>query len=209
MHDRTIDGKTEVFGNAGGLFMNAMTWWDHSTNSIWSQPWGRTIRGELKGTELFLLPSQLTTWGQWKQQHPESLAMTNGIGGFDPLFRPDFKQNFVIGLVIEGKAKAYGSPYVLQAGVINDMLDDLPVLVWAEEKNYHAYLRQVGDQVLTFRWDGENLVDQETGSVWDVARGQALSGEYEGQILHQVPSLSSYDWVWLDFYPDSTIHAPQ
>ncbi len=29
--------------------MRAMTWWDHETNSIWSQPWGMSIAGELEG----------------------------------------------------------------------------------------------------------------------------------------------------------------
>ena len=59
MHDRRVDGETLVFGNQGGLFMNAMTWWDHKMESVWSQPWGRAIAGPLKGTELELIPSQL------------------------------------------------------------------------------------------------------------------------------------------------------
>ncbi|KAA3656338.1 MAG: DUF3179 domain-containing protein [Chloroflexi bacterium] len=57
MHDRRIDGKTAVFGNAGALFQNAMTWYDHDTSSIWSQPWGRAIQGEQKGVELRLAPA--------------------------------------------------------------------------------------------------------------------------------------------------------
>jgi hypothetical protein len=57
-----------------------MTWYDHETNSNWSQPWGRAISGQLKGTVLFLLPSQLTTWGSWKAEHPETLAMINDVG---------------------------------------------------------------------------------------------------------------------------------
>ena len=57
--------------------MNAMTWYDHKTESIWSQPWGRAIYGELKGTELTLLPLQVTTWSSWKRDHPQTLAMVN------------------------------------------------------------------------------------------------------------------------------------
>ncbi len=59
--------------------MRAMTWWDHDTNSIWSQPWGRAIRGELKGIELFLLPSELTTWGSWKAEHPDTLGSMHNL----------------------------------------------------------------------------------------------------------------------------------
>jgi hypothetical protein len=54
-----------VFGNQGGLFMNAMTWWDHESESVWSQPWGRAIAGPLKGIELELLPSELVPWETW------------------------------------------------------------------------------------------------------------------------------------------------
>jgi hypothetical protein len=78
------------------------------------------------------------------------------------------------------------------------------VLVWAADNNFHAYLRQVEDRVLTFRLDGEKVVDEETGSIWDITRGLAIEGPLTGSGLTAVPSMSAYDWAWLDFYPDST-----
>ena len=45
--------------------MNAMTWFDHETDSIWSQPVGLAFEGPLRGTQLKLLPFQLTTWSNW------------------------------------------------------------------------------------------------------------------------------------------------
>ena len=44
--------------------MNAMTWFDHETNSIWSQPWGMAISGPLKGTRLDVFPFSLHPVGQ-------------------------------------------------------------------------------------------------------------------------------------------------
>ena len=78
VHDRRIDGEAHTFGNAGGLMMNAMTWWDHETESIWSQPWGRAIAGPLKGTELELIPSQLVPWKTWRETYPDTLALQAG-----------------------------------------------------------------------------------------------------------------------------------
>ena len=46
-----------MFGNEGGLFMNAMTWWDWESQSVWSQ--GAAIDGELTGTRLALLSYEL------------------------------------------------------------------------------------------------------------------------------------------------------
>ena len=142
--------------------MNAMTWYDHETGSIWSQPWGRAINGPLKGIELNLLPSQLTTWGDWKQAHPETLVMINDynhLGRAATRFQP----NFVIGLVLADQAKAYYFEDVEKAGVVNDMLGDIPVAVIVDDKGYHAFIRQVGDRVLTFSFDGDQLLDDETG----------------------------------------------
>jgi hypothetical protein len=33
VHRRIVDGEEVVFGNQGALYMNAMTWWDHTTGS--------------------------------------------------------------------------------------------------------------------------------------------------------------------------------
>ena len=206
MHDRRIDGQAHIFGNAGGLFMNAMTWWDHETQSIWSQPWGRSISGSYTGVELFLLPSQITTWGSWKAEHPDTLAMTNGVNqvGRRQRFNPDF----VIGLLLDGNAKAFYYRDVSAFGVVNSAMGDIPIFVWAADNNFHAYVAQVGEQVLTFRLEDGQLIDEETGSTWDVTRGLATAGPLTGQGLQPVPSSSAYDWAWRDFYPDTEFYQP-
>jgi len=207
VHDRRIDGKPHIFGNASTLYMNAMTWYDHETDSIWSQPWGRALQGEHKGVELFLLPFQLTTWANWKTAHPHTLAMTNDwellIG------REKFDPDFVIGLLFAGNNKAYYYGDVAEAGVVNDMLGKFPVVVWAIDNNYQAYLRTVDGLALTFTIQGDNIVDEETGSTWDLSRGLAIDGPLAGQGLQAVPSLSAFDWAWIDFYPQSTFYQPK
>ncbi len=205
VHDRRIDGEAHTFGNAGGLMMNAMTWWDHETESIWSQPWGRSIDGQYKGVELFLLPSQLTTWSAWKAEHPNTLAMINDYGGFAP-FRQRFDPDFVIGLVLATEAKAFYYRDVESAGIVNDFVGQIPVMVWAGDENFHAYVRQVDDQILTFRLEGDRLVDEETGSTWNISRGLATDGPLKGLSLQGVPSSSSFDWAWEDFYPQTEFY---
>lgn len=207
VHDRRIDGITHTFGNAGALFMNAMTWWDHETESTWSQPWGRAINGELIGTELHLLPSQLTTWAAWKAEHPSTLAMTNDMERLSR-HRQVFDTDFVIGLVINGRSKAYYYSHIANETILNDQWDEFPVLMWAQNNNFHAYLRQIGEQTLTFAWQDEQLIDLETGSTWNVARGLATDGPLVGENLQPIPSSSSYDWAWLDFYPEAQFYDP-
>lgn len=207
VHDRRIDGETHVFGNAGRLFMRAMTWYDHRTESIWSQPWGRAIEGELIGTELFLLPSQLTTWGSWRAEHPNTLAMTNGLSRFR-FGGPGFNENFVIGLALGDAARAYYYSDVAATTVVNDQVGETPVLLWAGDDNFHAYAREVAGETLTFREENGRIIDEQTNSTWDVSRGLATAGPLQGQALQPLPTLSSFDWAWQDFYPDGDFYTP-
>ena len=64
-----------VFGVHGALWGNAMTWWDHDTGSIWSQPLGEAIAGPRKGETVELLPMTYTTWDSWRNAHPQTLAL--------------------------------------------------------------------------------------------------------------------------------------
>jgi hypothetical protein len=207
VHDRRIDGVTHTFGNAGSLFMNAMSWYDHETGSIWSQPWGRAIQGEYKGVQLNLLPFQLTTWATWRKAHPDTLVMINDVDRLG-LGRQGFRTNFVIGLVLGQSAKAYYYEDALEARVINDTLGDIPILLWTSDEIFYAYVREMDGEVLTFRVEGDSLVDDKTNSTWDPIRGLATSGPLQGEGLRAVPSLSSFDWAWRDFYPDSAFYIP-
>jgi hypothetical protein len=184
-----------------------MTWWDHETGSIWSQPWGRGIDGEYWGVELFLLPSEVTSWGNWKADHPDSMAMINDIERL-AFGRQEFRPNFVLGLLVSSEAKAYYYTDVIASGLVNDSFADLPIVVWADETGLNAYFRQMGEQVLTFQLQGNEVVDLETGSRWDLGRGLALDGSLQGQALQQVPGTTSFDWAWLDFYPNSEFYSP-
>ena len=206
VHDRRIDGETHTFGNAGSLFMNAMTWYDHKTQSIWSQPWGRALEGTYKGVELFLLPSQITTWSNWKMEYPHTLAMTSDVDRVGATQR--FDPNFVIGIVLDETAKAFYYQDVAEKTIVNDFLGEIPVLVWAADSNYHTFVRQVDDKTLSFESRNGELIDSETGSTWDLSRGLATDGPLTGMSLQSIPSLSSYDWAWSDFYPGSEFYQP-
>jgi hypothetical protein len=206
VHDRRVNGETFVFGNQGGLFMNAMTWWDHSTGSVWSQVWGQSIAGPLKGTTLELIPASIVPWSTWQAEHPDTLAMTNDKGGFfNRTERP--RDGWVVGIALGEHSKAFYYPALAQNIVVNDSIGPFPVVIYTnpESRNVRVYLRQVGDQVLTFGLDdtGQYLVDDETGTTWDITWGNGRDGKLQGEVLLRVPYLSSFDWAWLDFHPAS------
>ncbi len=111
-------------------------------------------------------------------------------------------------MILDQKSKAYYYEDVAAAALINDELGPFPIVIWAADNTFHAYMRQAGDQILTFRAEGRTLIDEETGSVWDVVNGLATDGPLQGQSLQPVPSSSAYDWAWLDFYPETLFYEP-
>ena len=200
MHDRQIDGKTYVFGNHGALWMNAMTWYDHETESIWSQPWGRALTGPLKGTQLKLLPYNLVPWGSWKANHPNTLALV--VDEYARRVTP--RDNFVLGVAIGDVARAYYYEDTADQIIINDVLNGIPIVVHTNPKTRvsHIFIRQLSDgTILNFTGDAETMTDDVTNSIWTPVRGLATDGELVGTGIREIPYISSYDWAWIDFYP--------
>lgn len=209
MHDRRIEGETYVFGNYGALWMNAMTWWDHQTQSVWSQPWGRALVGPLKGTQLQLLSFSLMPYSSWLDEHPDTLVL-RVEGGFGRYGRQMPTDGFVAGVAIGDLARGYSYPDVSSQVVTNDTLGDIPLVIHAnpETRSVHIYIRQLSDGTpLTFSGDARHLVDDQTGSTWDPARGVATAGELAGEGLREIPYISAYDWAWLDFYPHTDFYS--
>ena len=184
--------------------MRAMTWWDHETDSVWSQPWGMAIDGPLQGTRLELIPASIIPWASWLEEHPDTLVLEPGDSPFSRITRaPIF--NFVIGVILGDDAKAYPFPAVSELGLVNDRVGPFPVVVVAEAETraVYAYLRKFDEREFKFTLEGDRLRDSETGTFWDVASGVGVEGPLRGEVLQKVPWITSFDWAWKDFYPDS------
>ncbi len=217
MHDRRVNGKALTFGNFGALFMNAMTWWDHETLSIWSQPWGSAIDGELKDTALTLIPASIVPWPTWLQQHPETTVVADDLGR--KLLAPGntIIDEFVVGVALADAAKAYDFRLASEKRVINDRIGEHPVAVFVspDTRDIKVYLRgsvvddsdgAASSELLFGEDDRRRIVDLETGSVWDIALGLAIDGPLKGTLLQQVPYVTSYEWAWRDFFPHTTFY---
>ena len=203
VHRRDVNGETLIFGVHGALWGNAMTWWDHSTGSIWSQPLGEAIAGPRKGQTVELLPSEFTSWGAWREEHPDTLALDAPAGpsGFD-------LADFYIVVDFTDEARAYPVPDLRQVGVVNDVVAGLEIAVVsdpAEPDRWAVFSRRVGDTVVELEVDGEVLRDTVSGTTFDPARGFALEGELQGEILDLLPGLTSFPDDYDTFWPDGTV----
>lgn len=129
LFDRHLEGRVLTFGNTGALYESDMVMYDRQTGSFWFQVAGRAIRGPLKGKELSLLPSFLTTWGEWRTLYPATKLLSRKTGfvrryesdpylGYDvanslpafPVSKTDSRLPYkekIIGLLVNHVAKAY------------------------------------------------------------------------------------------------------
>ena len=68
-----------------------------------------------------------------------------------------------------------------------------------------VFERTVDSQNLTFRFDGENFVDDQTGSIWNIF-GQAVEGPLSGQKLNPVVHTNIFWFAIAAFRPDAMIY---
>ena len=132
--------------------MNALVMYDHQTRTLWSHFTGDAISGELENTRLEIVPALHTTWLRWKELHPDSLVLDKrgfyrtdsyeyyyeggGAGVIGELNTDDrlYLKEFVIGLVLDGQAKAYPFGDLNDTPVVNDTFGGRELVITFETR---------------------------------------------------------------------------
>lgn len=111
-------------------------------------------------------------------------------------------QEYIVNDIVAGEEIAVfwspGTTSALDAALIADG-NDVGTAV--------SYRRRLNDSVLTFFYDGKNIVDKETGSTWDIL-GNAISGELTGNHLEPVISVNHFWFSWVAFRPETRVYQP-
>ena len=235
MYDRRIAGKELTFGVSGKLHANSLIMYDHQTDSLWSHMVGAAVKGPLDGKQLKPMESTFTRWETWTALYPDSKILTSGrrfsLGlrrdpyesyysskdtGIIPTRLSDkrvYPKEYVLGLVINGKAKAYPYSVLSKEPVVNDIFQGVPILTVFEKESATGMVfdRRLKDRVLTFKktqvkdQKGIFLTDDNTGSIWNGLTGRAVKGKLKGQKLEGVPVTPSFWFGWVDHYPKTLI----
>lgn len=192
MYDRTIDNKELTFGVSGLLHESNVLFYDHQTESLWSQLKEEAVTGEMTGTRLRAIPSVTTTWKAWREQHPETLVLSMQTGfrrdysrvpyqtyaksphplfpvtHRDPRLSPKEK---VLGVAVGGVRKAYPLRLLRQRKApLEDRLGDTTVRVLYDPAA-----------------DSARVVDAGTGTL--------------------LPSVVAYWFAWATFHPHSPVYG--
>ncbi len=150
---RTVDGQVLDLGVSGNLRHSDLVMFDRQTESWWQQATGRGIVGDFSGTELEFLPSQLISWAQFKDLHPDGVVLSRDTGydrnygvnpyaGYDRADADPFllgdetlidgrlnPKVRIVGVVINDDEVAYPLPDLAQVGVVNDVVGGETIVV--------------------------------------------------------------------------------
>ena len=179
------------FGLSGLLHNNDVLLYDKQTESLWSQTMGQAVSGPMKGAQLKLIAASQTSWGDWKNRHPDTVVLLNHTGykrpydidpyaGYDRsniLFSQDnhdnhqyMRKSLMLGLEIEGMFKAY--PFKV-------LLNGPP-----------KFVDQFASTDITIQFDRENKT------------AKALDNKGE-----EIPTVISSWFSWYEFHPETEIYT--
>ena len=161
---------------------------------------------------------------------------TNPYGGYDNVNNPPFLYDGpatpgvlppvarVLTIDLNGEAVAYPYDVLQQVNVVNDTVGGEEIVVlWAagtasaldsgtvaggrDVGTANAFARVLDGQLLTFTLDGSQIVDNETGSMWNIL-GRAVSGPLAGKQLTPVVAVNHFWFSWAAFKPETRIYQP-
>lgn len=134
--DPVVEGERVEFGVSGKLWNSNLLMYnrgDADKESLWSQITGEAVVGELTGHGLSVVSSDITTFERWRSQHSRGEVLIGETGNLrsysfipyggdltdiKPFFPTSHEDDrlvynaFVLGIEIEGRAKAYHVPAI-------------------------------------------------------------------------------------------------
>ncbi len=148
--DRNFDGQVLDFGTTGRLRNSDLIMYDRQTETWWQQFTGEGIVGKYAGEQLNFLTSQVLSWEDFKDAHPDGEVLArpnmprnygyNPYVGYDSTSRPFLFQGTpdsrlapaerVLGLTTETDAIAYPFTALEEAGVVQDSFGGVELAIF-------------------------------------------------------------------------------
>ena len=157
------------FGVSGKLRNSNLIMYDRKTNSLWSQVTGEAIVGEQTGNQLSIIPSDITKFGLFAEAHSRGEVLSRDTGRpfasyssvpyggdltdippFFPLTHEDDRlpeTAYVLGVVLDGVAKAYHFDAVKQAGSFADTIGETAVQVAYDAGSDSVTITSAGERL--------------------------------------------------------------
>lgn len=206
---------------------------DEETGSWWQQVTGEAIQGPLKGQTLRSVYHDEVTFGLWKREKPEGRVLrpneqTAQSGNYLPanweesvarmpvatsaaLDKSLEPRTLILGVTINGVAKAYPFAAMVKQSLILDEVGGVPIFIVRGDDNrsVRAFESSADGRKLEFflkpNTSALTMVDAETGSEWDFT-GRAIAGTLSGRQLKKISILNDYWFDWTTYNPKTQVY---
>lgn len=227
VYAREVNGRLLSFGVSGMLYRDALVMYDRETGSLWSQIDGRALKGPLEGAKLQAVPAVHALWEDWRAMYPQSQVLKKGWGetrsayerynrgselGIFGRRNPDSRlpgKTSLLGIEVAGAAMVFPITALRKVDVAQAVVGTTPVVVVAAKGlPIVAFDRRVDGRVLNLTLSPKEprvLRDTETGTIWQISDGLALSGPLEGRRLTRMVAHTAFWFGWYAFYPQSEV----
>lgn len=215
-----VKGNPENFRLVGMDHFNAM-FEDETTKSWWRQVNGEAVTGKLKGELLPEVASFQMSVGKLFELYPTARVMQADKRSFeeskyDSLFKYERgkskgnltrtdsvswkDKSWVIGVEIDGKSKAYDWIELKEKRIVNDKLNDTPIVVVLaeDERSFAAYRRPADSLVFSVRND----------SLFAGTAGFNFAGEGASRLV-RVNAYQEFWHSWKTFHPETEQYRPE
>jgi len=227
-----VNGKVLHFYLAGINNQNFLMR-DRETGSWWQQITGKALYGPLQGAALELVLSDELTFGEWRNEFPSGQLLApvaQYTKKYDSNWEPDVaklpvvisfpgtelkSRDVVIGLSVEGVARAYPWDTFVKQSPVVDRVNGTPLLLvlGPDHKSFRGFVSRIDGRDAEFFLQADaggdpsqwKLVDSTTASPWNF-QGCAISGPAQGKCLTRIPALKDYWFDWRNYHPDTTIY---
>jgi Protein of unknown function (DUF3179) len=232
----TVNGRQLHFHLAGINNQNFIMR-DEETGSWWQQVTGEAILGPLKGARLQSVPHDELTFSVWRREQAQGRVLRPDprVAQADQYESADWEarmqrvkvatndrdkttaqRTLVVGLSLNGAAKAYPMDLLVQQSPINDTVGGVPVVlvVYDDQRSVRAFERVLDGRPVEFfarspyvtpSQGPGRLVEAASGSEWDFT-GRAIAGPLTGRQLKQIPILNDYWFDWHTYHPDTSLY---
>jgi hypothetical protein len=204
---------------------------DDQTGSWWQQVSGEAIQGPLKGRRLAAVMHDEVSFGIWKAERPGGRVLKMDPRRKDHYESADWEHRMkkartvtpvtkgdpfpprtvVVGVSLNGRAKAYPFPRLRDESPVLDTLGGVPLVlvVGDDQKSIRVFERTLDGRRLEFLAEAGakplRLLDAETGSQWDFS-GRAVGGPLTGRQLAKVKALKEYWFDWKIYQPATAVY---
>jgi uncharacterized protein DUF3179 len=153
VYDSRANGRRYTFGVSGLLYQQNLLFFDHETESLWSQLRGQAVAGPLAETSLRLLPVTLASWRSWRAEHPQTLVLSFQTGykrdySRDPYRDWQLDRRMALVVSVDGRTKIYPYSELRKTGPsFQDEICGLSFIIRLDAKQQSAAVQALGQDV--------------------------------------------------------------